>query len=152
MKVKVYIVVGTGIDLHHELCKELILSNSSVILSTGLGDIEKVRSVNSIVENLDDFFSRCNREADTLLMDKIEDLFELKPLEFIDPYREPIPCVAQFIIRSGRIRETWNYYYCHYTPWIPPVQPKPAVLHTNKFMRRFQGNNKGRHWNRRRLK
>lgn len=73
-------------------------------------------------------------------------------MQYINPseYTEPLPYIRQFIFRSGKIKETWNYYYSQYTVWEPKEQPKPTKIHLSKFIRRFRGNNRGRHWNRKR--
>ena len=55
----------------------------------------------------------------------------------------------QFVIRAGRIRKLYVSYYDKWIIWYAPkVAPRPVEIFNITFTRRFRGNNKGRHWNR----
>lgn len=86
------------------------------------------------------------------IMQEIPDISEFEVTYFVPevPEYEPVPFNPQFILRSGRIVRTWNYEWGQYTIWTPPAQRRPVKIHINKFIRRFRGNNRGRHFNRKR--
>ena len=68
---------------------------------------------------------------------------------------EPIKNVMFFekplVLISGKIRQLWVDYYNRHIPWNAPIiVHKSGLLTDKRFRRRFQGFNKGRHWDRKR--
>jgi hypothetical protein len=63
-----------------------------------------------------------------------------------------IAYAGDFIKMSGKIYMAWNNWYDKYMIWRPPILVKPHMLFVTTFIRRFQGNNQGRHWNRKPIK
>jgi len=62
-------------------------------------------------------------------------------------YRKAGQC-GDIISRSGKIVSLWNSQTSKWVVWYEPKQIEPVRIMQNKFIRRFRGNNRGRHFDR----
>jgi hypothetical protein len=82
-------------------------------------------------------------ELFTLSTEMVFDTIELPPVKY---YR--VGQRGDIISRSGKIVSLWNSWHSKWMVWYAPEQVEPVKVSPSKFIRRFQGNNRGRHFDR----